>query len=60
MNEHTISYLVEKVRRQFRSFGGGDHGFNNPIAAALQNSKPQFAAGVDIEDVVRFILKEIA
>jgi len=48
--------LIQLVTANFRSFGGGQGSSNNPIAIALQDSAPQFAAGVDIEDVVNFIL----
>ena len=59
MNEQTVPYLIERVRRNFRSFGGGDATPNNPLAHAIKDHKPQFAAGVDIEDVVLFILNEL-
>ncbi len=51
------SEIVEEVCTNFRVFGGGAiRSFNNPIAHALKDSKPVFAAGVDVEDVVRFVM----
>ncbi len=43
--------------KKFRSFGGGkveDDG--NPVAVAMKDYPSQFAAGVNIETVVRFVL----
>jgi hypothetical protein len=53
-----INDITSKVTATFRSFGGGSYTPDNPISFALADSKPQFAAGVDVEDVVRFILKQ--
>lgn len=52
MDEHEI---IAAVAAQFRSFGGGKANGNNPLSMALKDSPPQFAAGVDIGEVVRFI-----
>ena len=46
------------IGRKFRSFGGGQTGFNNPIAFALKDEPLQFAAGVDIKSVVKTVLSE--
>ncbi len=56
MSEAAIQEMVVAVAASFRSFGGGKTVPGNPIAHALQNRPPQFAASVDIEDVGRFIL----
>lgn len=53
-----VQSITENVRKNFRSFGGGYYTQGNPISVAIAEQKPQFAAGVDIEDVVRFVLKE--
>ena len=50
---------VSKVGNNFRSFGGGKGSDWNPVAAALKDNPLQFAAGVDVSDVVDFVLKEI-
>ena len=49
--------LTKLCRDTFRSFGGGQGStWGNPIAEALRDAAPQFAAGVDIGDVVGFVL----
>lgn len=58
MCQKTIKHITNSVRENFRSFGGGEATPGNPVAAALKDGRPQFAAGVDIEDVVTFILIE--
>jgi len=56
MNDETIKEITRRTAAQFRSFGGGKTSQWNPIAIALADKPPQFAAGVDIEEVVRFVL----
>lgn len=57
MAKQGTSEIVDEVCNWFRVFGGGEvRSFNNPIAHALKDSKPMFAAGVNVEDVVRFVL----
>lgn len=46
------------IGRKFRSFGGGQKGFNNPLAIALKDEPLQFAAGVDIKSVIKAVLSE--
>lgn len=53
-----VDKITQIIGRKFRSFGGGQSGFNNPIAAALKDSPLQFATGVDIKSVVKEVLKE--
>lgn len=53
-----VDKITQIIGRKFRSFGGGQTGFNNPLAMALQNQPLQFAAGVDIKSVVKEVLKE--
>lgn len=53
-----VDEITQIIGRKFRSFGGGQKGFNNPIAAALKDQPFQFAAGVDIKSVVGEVLSE--
>lgn len=48
--------IVAEVTHCFRTFGGGRGSEWNPVAQALKDSAPSFAAGVDVRDVVRFVL----
>lgn len=45
---------------KFRSWGGGKTSDYNPIVNALSGGPLEFAAGVDIKDVVSFVLAEKA
>lgn len=48
--------VTTDVASCFPSFGGGkDGGGYNPLADALKDKNPMFAAGVDIRAVVAFI-----
>ena len=55
-----VDTITELVSRNFRTFGGSRDAKNepapNPIAIALQGQPPCFAAGVDVRDVVKFVL----
>jgi hypothetical protein len=51
-----IEKITELAAQRFRSFGGGKAAFGNPVAHALASEEVMFAAGVDIQDVVRFVL----
>jgi hypothetical protein len=53
-----IDQIVEKVTTNFRTFGGGYVTPGNPISSALANHPASFAAGVDVREVVEFILKQ--
>lgn len=53
----TTDDLILLVAANFRSFGGGHVTRGNPLSHALQDAPPQFAAGVDIREVVEFVLK---
>lgn len=59
MTKKKIDSIVESVQGNFRTFGGGKHdqGSNNPISAALKDAPAQFAAGVDVREVVLHVLK---
>jgi hypothetical protein len=54
--ETHIQKIVRLAAKQFASFGGGKLTPGNPISAALADQRPVFAGGVDIEQVVRFVL----
>jgi hypothetical protein len=54
-NPYIHADIVAAVANAFPSFGGGKGSEWNPVAAALKNDAPQFAAGVDIGQVVTFI-----
>lgn len=53
-----VDKITQIIGRKFRSFGGGQTGFNNPVAMALKEGPLQFAAGVDIKSVVKVVLRE--
>ncbi len=53
-----VDKITQIIGRKFRSFGGGQTGFNNPVAMALKDEPLQFAAGVDIKSVVKEVLRE--
>lgn len=53
-----IEIIVKACGQQFRCFGGGDvSAFGNPIAMALKDAPLQFAAGVDVQQVVQFVFE---
>lgn len=55
-HDEKIADIVQRVGVQFRTFGGGRTSEFNPIAAALKDKPPMFAAGVDVRDVVEFVV----
>lgn len=60
IDERLVQVICAEIGVKFRTFGGGvDSGFNNPISAALKDRPLQFAAGVDVADVVRLVMSEI-
>lgn len=54
-----VADVTNKCRANFRSFGDGRYDPTNPISAALADERPNFAAGVDIEEVVLFVINSI-
>ena len=52
-----VDKITQIIGRKFRSFGGGQTGFN-PMAVALKDEPLQFSAGVDIKSVIKEVLKE--
>ena len=59
INDKQLSDLVKRTGQYFPTFGGGQLSNYNPIVNALSDKPYQFAAGVDIENVVSFILSEL-
>lgn len=53
----SIDEITKAVAESFPSFGGGRTSHYNPLANALANKPVQFAAGVDIKSVVKFVLE---
>ena len=54
-----IRFITDLASRRFRSFGGGSVSPDNPISHALKDRPPQFAAGVDIQKVVEFVVEHL-
>ena len=48
--------ITRGLANRFPSFGGGWVTPGNPISAALRDVPPCFAAGVDIREVVDYVL----
>ena len=53
-----VDKITQIIGRKFRSFGGGQKSNWNPMVNALADNPLQFAAGVDIESVVKAVLSE--
>ncbi len=51
-----IETAVAGIGLNFRTFGGGQGSRTNPLADALKNQDLQFAAGVDVKEVVGYVL----
>lgn len=49
-------YITQQVAKRFKSFGGGKGSDYNFLADALKDNAPMFAAGVDVKDVVDYVL----
>ena len=54
-----VARITAEVGASFRCFGGGrTYGAEwNPLVAALKDEPLQFAAGIDVAEVVRFVLE---
>lgn len=61
VKEDEINQIVADVAAEFRCFGRGSSPVveGNPIAAALVDHEPQFAAGVDVREVVEFVVSRL-
>lgn len=55
-SDDKVKEIVAEIGVRFRTFGGGIGSDWNPIAAAIKDRPLQFAAGVDVEEVVRLVL----
>lgn len=54
-----VSNITTAIAGNFRCFGAGSTPCaGNPIAHALAEKPAQFAAGVDVAEVVRFVLAQ--
>ena len=52
-----IDHITKHVATVFRTFGGGIvTDSNNPIAQAMKNTPAAFAMGVDVRQVVAFVV----
>jgi hypothetical protein len=60
IDDEVVRTIVAEIGVRFPTFGGGISHPGNPIADALKDRPLQFAAGVDVEQVVRFILDEVS
>lgn len=60
MTKKQADKIVAVTARVFPSFGGGrvSNGYN-PLADALKDREPMFAAGVDIRQVVEFVASKL-
>lgn len=59
MTDEQIRAIVAEIGVRFPCFGGGvDIRFKTPVSEALKDGELVFAAGVPVEQVVRFVLEE--
>lgn len=59
MSEQEVARITQAIVGKFRCFGAGQTSNYNPIVNALTDQPAQFAAGVDVADVVRFVAQQI-
>lgn len=61
VDDDEIQQITAAVAAKFRCFGRGSSPVveGNPIAAALADHDPQFAAGVDVREVVEFVISRL-
>ena len=57
VTDKQVAEIVKAVALEFRTFGAGQTSQYNPVVNALQDHQPMFAMGVDVQEVVRFVLK---
>lgn len=54
------TWIVNGITGRFRTFGGGSaRAVASPISVAMQDDPPVFAAGVDVREVVRFVMEQM-
>ena len=51
--------IVNKITVRFRCFGGGKGSSYNPLAEALKDTVPSFAARVDVRQVVCVVIYNV-
>jgi hypothetical protein len=56
ITKDTIQNIVKNINRDFRTFGGDYVTRGNPISIALAGKDVQFAAGVDVKEVVEYVI----
>jgi hypothetical protein len=57
IDEDKVQEIVEEIGVRFRTFGGGlVKESNNPISNATERRPLEFAACVNVEEVVRLVL----
>lgn len=56
LSDENLHEIMAEIGVRFRTFGGGVASEWNPISAALKDRPLQFAAGVDVADVVRLVV----
>lgn len=61
VKEDEINQIVADVAAEFRCFGQGSSPVvqGNLIAEALKDHEPQFAAGVDVREVVEYVISRL-
>jgi len=60
VSNEKVANIVAGIASRFPCFGvGSGSAFGNPISEALKNNPPTFAAGVDVETVVRFVVQNL-
>lgn len=52
-----LDRITTEAANNFRSFGAGSIAAGNQISRAMKDRSPIFAAGVDIREVVEFVVR---
>lgn len=53
----SIDEITKEVAKSFSCFGKGSNPQSNPLSVALERKPPTFALGVDVREVVLFVLE---
>lgn len=56
IEDEKVHEIMAEVGVRFRTLGGGVINTDNPISIATKDQPLQFAAGVDVAQVVRLVL----
>lgn len=57
IDDEKVQEIMAEIGVRFRTFGGGIVGnADNPLSHALKDKPLQFAAGVDVREVIRLVL----